>query len=252
MKAVALKQAVGRDNTWSTRGSSATGATEGSGRRRPIIDVALVGHWAAPNLTSGEGSITKGFAAVMGSRGSPRRAAQGPVLFDAVVGIRQPVDHELSDIVAFIDRPPVNREMGAVKLGPGLRVSGRLRSKALGASRSTTRSRTRSSRRSTRRARRTGATSCRSAAGATARTCPAAKWRGTRTCRSSRTSRRTKPGSRAGPKRLHPRASRRQAQGRHRHQQDDAVASLGRMTDTELKSIWAYLQTVPPLEKGNH
>ena len=28
--------------------------------------------------------------------------------------------------------------------------------------------------------------------------------------------------------------------------------AYGRMTDTELKSIWSYLQTVPPLEKGNH
>jgi len=24
------------------------------------------------------------------------------------------------------------------------------------------------------------------------------------------------------------------------------------MTDTELKAIWAYLQTVPAVEKGNH
>jgi mono/diheme cytochrome c family protein len=28
--------------------------------------------------------------------------------------------------------------------------------------------------------------------------------------------------------------------------------AYGRMTDTELKAIWAYLQTVPPREKGNH
>jgi cytochrome c553 len=26
----------------------------------------------------------------------------------------------------------------------------------------------------------------------------------------------------------------------------------GQMTDTELKAVWAYLQTVPPREKGNH
>ena len=24
------------------------------------------------------------------------------------------------------------------------------------------------------------------------------------------------------------------------------------MSDTELKALWAYLQTVPPREKGNH
>jgi hypothetical protein len=28
--------------------------------------------------------------------------------------------------------------------------------------------------------------------------------------------------------------------------------AYGRMTDTELKAMWAYLQTVPALEKGNH
>jgi mono/diheme cytochrome c family protein len=28
--------------------------------------------------------------------------------------------------------------------------------------------------------------------------------------------------------------------------------AYGRMTDTELKAVWAYLQTVPPREKGNH
>ena len=28
--------------------------------------------------------------------------------------------------------------------------------------------------------------------------------------------------------------------------------AYGKMTDTELKALWAYLQTVPPREKGNH
>jgi cytochrome c553 len=28
--------------------------------------------------------------------------------------------------------------------------------------------------------------------------------------------------------------------------------AYGQMSDTELKAVWAYLQTVPPLEKGNH
>ena len=27
--------------------------------------------------------------------------------------------------------------------------------------------------------------------------------------------------------------------------------AYGQMTDTELKALWAYLQTVPALEKGN-
>ena len=28
--------------------------------------------------------------------------------------------------------------------------------------------------------------------------------------------------------------------------------AYGQMTDTELKAVWAYLQTVPAVEKGNH
>jgi hypothetical protein len=28
--------------------------------------------------------------------------------------------------------------------------------------------------------------------------------------------------------------------------------SYGQMTDTELKAVWAYLRTVPAVEKGNH
>ena len=28
--------------------------------------------------------------------------------------------------------------------------------------------------------------------------------------------------------------------------------AYGQMSDTELKAVWAYLQTVPPREKGNH
>lgn len=28
--------------------------------------------------------------------------------------------------------------------------------------------------------------------------------------------------------------------------------AYGQMTDPELKAVWAYLQTVPPVEKGNH
>ena len=34
-------------------------------------------------------------------------------------------------------------------------------------------------------------------------------------------------------------------------QQDDALEAYGQMTDTELKAVWAYLQTVPTVEKGN-
>ena len=82
--------------------------------------MALVGHWVAPNLTSGEGSVTKGFTANDWDRavrhgvrhnGARRRCPSGD--------FANLTDHELSDVVAYIRSvPPVNRDMGPVKLGP--------------------------------------------------------------------------------------------------------------------------------------
>ncbi|HVN34714.1 MAG TPA: c-type cytochrome [Casimicrobiaceae bacterium] len=85
-----------------------------------IIDAALVGRWVAPNLTTGAGSVTRDFTASDWDR-AVRHGVRHNGLTSSmpVVDFVNLSDHELSDIVAYIrSLPPVNRDMGAVKLGP--------------------------------------------------------------------------------------------------------------------------------------
>jgi mono/diheme cytochrome c family protein len=85
-----------------------------------VINMPLVGYWAAPNLTSGEGSATRGFtthdwdrAVRHGVRHNGQSSSMPSADFTNLS------DHELSDIVAFLQsRPPVNRDVGHVRLGP--------------------------------------------------------------------------------------------------------------------------------------
>lgn len=85
-----------------------------------VIDVPMVARWAAPNLTSGEGGVTRSFTAREwdhavrhGVRHNGRSSSMPCGEFANLS------DHELSDIVAYIQsRPPVNRDVGPVKFGP--------------------------------------------------------------------------------------------------------------------------------------
>ena len=85
-----------------------------------VIDVALVGHWVAPNLTSGEGSVTRGFTANDWDRAVRHGVRHnGQTSSMPSQDFANLSDHELSDIVAYIrSLPPVNRDLGPVKLGP--------------------------------------------------------------------------------------------------------------------------------------
>lgn len=85
-----------------------------------IIDVPVVGHWVAPNLTAGQGSITASYtprdwdrAVRHGVRHDGRSSSMPSTEFTNLS------DRELSDIVAYIQsRPPVDRDLGPVRLGP--------------------------------------------------------------------------------------------------------------------------------------
>jgi mono/diheme cytochrome c family protein len=85
-----------------------------------LIDQALVGHWAAPNLTSGAGSVTRGFSAADWDRGvrhGVRRTGQSSSM--PSVEFLNLTDHELSDIVAYVrSRPPVDRVLKPIGIGP--------------------------------------------------------------------------------------------------------------------------------------
>jgi cytochrome c553 len=85
-----------------------------------IVDVLFVGHWVAPNLTLGDGSVTKSFTANDWDRAVRHGVRHnGQTSSMPSSDFANLSDHELSDIVAYIrSMPPVNRDMGPVKFGP--------------------------------------------------------------------------------------------------------------------------------------
>ena len=87
---------------------------------KAIVDQMLVGYWAAPNLTSGAGGVTRGFSAADWDRAvrhGVRHGGQSSSMPSTeFVNLS---DHELSDIIAYIQsRPPVDRTMKPVGIGP--------------------------------------------------------------------------------------------------------------------------------------
>jgi len=85
-----------------------------------IINVPVVGYWAAPNLTSGPGGITNGFSAhdwdLTVRHGIRHTGTSSSMPCNEFTNLS---DHELSDVAAYIrSRPPVDRRTGAVRLGP--------------------------------------------------------------------------------------------------------------------------------------
>ncbi len=85
-----------------------------------IIDVPMVGYWAAPNLTSGPGSVTNGFSAHdwdLAVRHGIRHTGQSSSMPSSE--FTRLSDHELSDVIAFLQsRPPVDRLIAPVRIGP--------------------------------------------------------------------------------------------------------------------------------------
>jgi mono/diheme cytochrome c family protein len=85
-----------------------------------VIDEAVVGYWAAPNLTTGAGGVTRGFSAADWDRAvrhGVRHTGQSSSM--PSTEFLNLSDHELSDIVAYLrSRPPVDRTMKPVGIGP--------------------------------------------------------------------------------------------------------------------------------------
>ena len=85
-----------------------------------LIDQAIVGYWAPPNLTTGPGSVTRDFSVADWDRavrhGVRHTGQSSSMPTTEFVNLS---DHELSDIVAYIrSRPPVDRTMKPVGIGP--------------------------------------------------------------------------------------------------------------------------------------
>jgi len=85
-----------------------------------VIDSPVVGLYAAPNLTMGQGSVTLQFTARDWDRAVRHGIRHnGKTSSMPVTEFRAMSDHELSDVVSYIrSMPPVNRQMPPVALGP--------------------------------------------------------------------------------------------------------------------------------------
>jgi mono/diheme cytochrome c family protein len=120
LNAIALERAIVRGRHLVESRTSCDGCHARDFGGATIIDVAFVGHWVAPNLTSGKGSVTQGFTANDWDRavrhGVRRNERTSSMPSQDFVNL---TDRELSDIVAYIrSMPPVDRDVGPVRLGP--------------------------------------------------------------------------------------------------------------------------------------
>jgi mono/diheme cytochrome c family protein len=120
LKAAALARAIARGERLVTTRVSCNGCHGSDLGGHVLIDQALVGHWAAPNLTSGAGSVTRGFSPADWDRAvrhGVRRPGQSSSM--PTIEFLNLSDHELSDIVAYVrSRPPVDRVLKPVRIGP--------------------------------------------------------------------------------------------------------------------------------------
>jgi mono/diheme cytochrome c family protein len=120
LDAIALERAVerGRHIVGSRTACDGCHAQDFGGMA--IVDELLVGRFVAPNLTSGEGSVTAGFTANDWDR-AVRHAVRHNGQSSAMPSqdYLNLSDRELSDSVVYIrSMPPVNRDVGKVVLGP--------------------------------------------------------------------------------------------------------------------------------------
>jgi mono/diheme cytochrome c family protein len=120
LQAIALERAIahGQHLVESRVGCNACHGADFGGRL--LVDVPVVGHWVAPNLTTGEGSVTRDFTAADWDHAVRHGLRRGGRTSSMPSGdFVNLSDHELSDIVAYIrSRRPVNQDLGPVKLGP--------------------------------------------------------------------------------------------------------------------------------------
>jgi mono/diheme cytochrome c family protein len=119
-EAVALERAVARGARIVAARAGCSGCHGAEFGGANLVDEWMLGRWAAPNLTTGQGSVTIGFGASdwdhavrHGLRHGGRTSTMPSVEFTNLS------DRELSDIVAFIrSKPPVDRRLGSVRFGP--------------------------------------------------------------------------------------------------------------------------------------
>lgn len=124
LQALALERAVARGQQLiDTRlGCSGCHGRDLSGN--VLIDDPMVGHWVAPNLTTGKGGAAATFTPSdwdLAVRHGLRRGGRSSTM--PSIDFMNLSDRELSDIVAHVrSRPPVDVDRGRTHLGPILNV----------------------------------------------------------------------------------------------------------------------------------
>jgi mono/diheme cytochrome c family protein len=120
LDAIALERAVARGERIVATRAGCSGCHGPDFGGRTLVDEWIVGRWAAPNLTTGKGSITVDYRpsdwdlAVRHGLRHGGRTSTMPTLEFANLS-----DRELSDIVAYIrSMPAVDRESGTMRYGP--------------------------------------------------------------------------------------------------------------------------------------
>ena len=120
LQAAALARAVARGEHLVATRVGCNGCHGADFGGNVMVDQALVGYWAAPNLTAGNGGVTKGFSSADWDRavrhGVRHTGQSSSMPTTEFVNLS---DHELSDIVAYIrSRPPVDRVIKPIGIGP--------------------------------------------------------------------------------------------------------------------------------------
>ena len=120
LEAIALERAVARGKHIVESRTNCNGCHRPDFGGGVVIDSPMIGYWAAPNLTTGAGSVTTAFAAKDWDH-AVRHALRHDLRTSSMPSSEflNLSDHELSDIVAYIrSMPPVDRAIAPVRLGP--------------------------------------------------------------------------------------------------------------------------------------
>jgi mono/diheme cytochrome c family protein len=120
LRGIALARAIERGERLVATRAGCSGCHGKDFGGATLVDSPMLGTWAAPNLTTGRGSVTLTYTASdwdhavrHGLRQNGRTSGMPAVEFTNLS------DRELSDIVAFIrSKPPVDRETPRMRYGP--------------------------------------------------------------------------------------------------------------------------------------
>ena len=120
LETLALQRAIANGKRLVDSRLGCTGCHGADFGGKTIVDSVIVARWVAPNLTSGQGSVTSTYRAQDWDRavrhGIRHNGESSSMPAQEFVNLS---DHELSDVVAYIKSlPPVDRDLGPTRLRP--------------------------------------------------------------------------------------------------------------------------------------